>query len=522
VPLFALVALQLALSLPGIRFGLPNVYSWAPDEVIPAQVLEGLDARFANGWWNPYPPFHFAVISAAYAPVRLLGEPARVAADSKTYERYFLAGRLVSVALGTGIVLLLHACGRELGDGRAGLFAGLITMLGVTFAYYTKFANFDVPYCFWLALALLFFLRALRTKSVPDVVAFSASATLSVCTKDQAYACFVLPSLLLLRLVARDRKRNGLAAGPLRLLLDPRILGALAAAALLFVLAHNLLFNASGFLAHLGNITGPLGADYRMFEKTAGGQAQLLLLTARHVLFALGLPAVVLCVAGVVLAARDRRSHGRLLCLLAFAASYHAFFSALLLYSYDRFVLPIALPLSLFGGYALSELGKHGSAGRLAQLTAAALVAAVGLTRVIGLDLLLLKDSRYVAEDWLRRNAGGEARVAALGPLEYLPRLHGLDWKQRSELVRAIEHMSPDHVVVNADYAAALEDPRARELYDRLERGDLGYTLSLAHRTKLAWPFQLDGDIRARGASIHSNLVKINPEIRVYTRRAEP
>jgi hypothetical protein len=79
--------------------------------------------------------------------------------------------------------------------------------------------------------------------------------------------------------------------------------------------------------------------------------------------------------------------------------------------------------------------------------------------------------------------------------------------------------MAPDYVVVNGDYAARAEDPRARELYQKLASGELGYELVLRERAHIPWPFRLDEYVRARGDALPSNLDKLNPEIRVYRRK---
>ena len=180
-PALALALLSFALNAWGVRWGLPNLYTWAPDEIIPAQVLEGEQQRFSGGWWNPYPPFHFYVMAAAYAPVRWLStEPVAIASASKTYARCFVAGRLVTSLMGAAIVLILYVCGLVLLDSTAGLGAGLLVLLSPTFVYYSKTANFDVPYAFWFAVALVFYLRALRDQRLSDWLGFSAASMLSI------------------------------------------------------------------------------------------------------------------------------------------------------------------------------------------------------------------------------------------------------------------------------------------------------------------------------------------------------
>src|SRR6185503_3930893 len=86
-PLLAVLALSLGLGAWGLGYGLPNIYSWAQDEIIPAEVLEALARRFAGGWHSRYPPLHYGLMGAAYAPVLLASPPAVVSYDSVTYHR---------------------------------------------------------------------------------------------------------------------------------------------------------------------------------------------------------------------------------------------------------------------------------------------------------------------------------------------------------------------------------------------------------------------------------------------------
>jgi len=515
-----LLAASLGLNAWGLRWGLPNVHSWAPDEIIPAQVLEGLEQRFSGGWWNPYPPLHFYLMAAAYAPT-LVSQAGRVEVSptSVAYERLFVSGRALSPLMGAGIVLLLYLCGVELGDRLAGLGAGLVTALGATFVYYSKFANFDVPYCFWSSLALLSFLRLLRAPTLGAALGYSAASMAAILTKDQAYALFVLPWLAVVVRLGLARRQEG-AGSPAGVVADRRLLVPVAASVLLFVLVHNLAFNLEGFVAHVRNITGPLGEGLEMVPPGLAGQAGLLLLSGRLLAFALGLPAALLALAGLGLALADPRRHWRWLAILLLPVSYHLFFSSVVRYAYDRFVLPAALVLALFAGLALARAWRAGGAGRALAGLATAGVVGLGLLRCVSLCLLLEADPRYAAEAWLRSNTAPDARVALLGPLEYLPRVQGPRWKQRSELVRALEGMAPDYVIINADYARRVGDARARELYDGLASGALGYETAFARRSSIPWPFRLDDWLRGR-ESIPTNVDKLNPEIRVYRRAGE-
>jgi hypothetical protein len=509
--LLAVLALSLGLNAWGLRYGLPNVYTWAQDEIIPAEVLDGLERRFSDGWHSRYPPLHYGMLALAYTPVRLLSEPAVVSHESKSYERLFLAGRLLSLAMGGLTVLLVQRCASLVVGRGASLFAALCFASSPTFVYYAKFANLDVPYLFWFALSLLCLLRFMRDGGTGAAISAAVAAALSIGTKDQAYALYPLLALAALLAVVGARRREGQPASLAALLRDERIRLPLAAALVLFAAAHNLLFNAGGFSDHLALIAGDASRDYRMFPPGAAGQWRLLLLSGRLLVFVLGEPATALALLGLLLAWRT--GERLLLLTLLPLLSYQLLFLGVVGYAYDRFLLPHALVLSLFAGRAFA-------AARAAWLrgAAVAIVLGFGVLRCASLGLLLQQDARYEVERWFERNVPQKARIAVLGTLEYMPRLHGFQWKQRTELLRAVAGMDPDYVVVNADYAARAEDARARELYRSLDAGEAGYRLAFSARTRLAWPYRLDEYVRRRGDGLPTNLDKINPEIRVYAR----
>ena len=76
------------------------------------------------------------------------------------------------------------------------------------------------------------------------------------------------------------------------------------------------------------------------------GHVELLGQTARHLAFVMGGPSLLAALAGLVLAWRDRAHHRLLLATLIPAVSYVVFFPLVVLYVYDRFLLPVALVLA--------------------------------------------------------------------------------------------------------------------------------------------------------------------------------
>ena len=514
-----LLVLSLGLNAWAIDWGLPSPSGWAPDELLPSAVLEGMSRHFGGGWHDKYPPFHYYLLSVLYAPV-LMADGLRPGAPvpPEAYHRLFLIGRGLSLLMAAGTLVLVYRCGRELGDGRAGLLAAAITALMAPFVFYAKLANLEVPYLFWWALSLLFLLKVLERHRRRDYLLLAATAVLAVTTKDQAYGLYVLTVPLVAWARYRHDRRERGTGRPAHALLNADTLLAGVVAAALFLAIHNLAGNPEGFRAHLALITGRASRDFREFSNDLGGHAALLASTLRHLAFTLGPPGFVVGLLGLGEAARRRE--GRWLVLLVPAVSFYVCFLSVVLYVYDRFALPLAMVTALFAGRWLSQRWNgRGWTGATAR--GAAVVAIVyGLTRAVGLDLSMTNDARYAAEDWLRTNAGA-GLVGAIGPPEYLPRLLGLNARPIGPAIARIEALRPEYVVLNADYAARADDASAeRALYVGLDAGALGYKEAGRYRYHPPWPL-LDTALlveRTGREPMRTNLGKVNPEVVVYRR----
>jgi 4-amino-4-deoxy-L-arabinose transferase-like glycosyltransferase len=501
------LAAALLLGAWGLRWGLPSEFGWAPDEVLPADVDAAVGQGFTHGWHSKYPPLHFALLAVASAPPRLAGRVMGWDA-ARVHDARMTAGRVLSLVMSLGVLIVVYRCGREIGDPLAGVLGAALLVLSVPFVYYAKVANLDVPYLFWFALSLLFFLRARRRMQARDVLLFALAAAAAVATKDQAFALYVLTVPFL----AWEIVRQGGA--------DRRLTLLLGGGAIAYAVLSGALINPGGWLAHLRLIAGPASTAFRMFDRGLGGHVELLWQTARHLVFVMGWPSLLAALAGLALVWREPARPRAVLATLIPVVSYVVFFLLVVLYVYDRFLLPAALVLALFGGIALARALRSGSgAWRLAT----AAVLAFGVARAAAVDLLLARDSRYAVEDWLRREVGPAPLIAVVGPLEYLPRLDGLRWRRLGPAASRLVQVHPDVVVVNADYARrADEGTGERAFYAALADGSLGYAVARRHRSAPGFGrgVLLDRDaLRAEGPGrIWSNLDKADPEIVVYRR----
>lgn len=494
--LFAVIALSVALNATAISWGLPSRFAWAPDEIQPPIILQGIDERFSGDWHQPaYPPFHYYVLAVAYLPVLALDVVEVDSATGRTV--FYYLGRTISLVMGIGILIAIYGIGREIFDRRSALLATLVASFTAPFVYYAKTANLDVPVSFWVMTSIYFFLRHLKSGSFRELVAFTVIAVIAMCTKDQAYAFYVVPvGLYLMQRYRRDEP-----------ILDrPRMVAALVGA-VSFLVIHNVVFNFWGFVHHFEEILWAR-SHYGSFEGTLS-QVRLFTQSLHHLRFALGWPMTIACALGIFLSIRERGMHPRATWLLLFGLSYYLFFIAPVRSTWLRYIVPLALVMSIFSGRALAWLWE-----RRVRWYRAGVVAALvySFAYAASVNVLLLNDSRYEVEHWLAEHAGPNEIVGFVGPEYYLPRLEGISSRRVRPTTSVLDRARPDYLVVNPEYASRFAPgTREGEFFAGLTSGRSGYGLALSYQAQPRWVL-LDFD------GVLGNLAKVNPRIEVYER----
>jgi hypothetical protein len=503
----------------GITWGLPGGH-WAPDELTPRLILDALDRRFSGGWFDKYPPLHYYVLAAVDLPVVAAARLGVLAPEGPAYATTLhLANRLVSVAMGLGTALCAFVLARRFWGPRAGLVSAGLAAAFLPMPVYAKLANLDVPFVFWFALSLVFYARLLADVRRRDLFLFALTATLSICTKDQAYGLFVLPGIHAAVLVLRAPGKSWRSRAA-------SLAGFAGVGIGAFVLCHNLLFNASGFIEHVRALVGPASADYRMYPPTPNGQLQLAVSTMRLVPWMLGWPGMVLVATGILVAARPHANSGQSATaghpawLLLPALSYYVFFIAVVGYVYDRFLLPISVVLAVFGGAGAGHLLSRRAGSGVLRPAVAVFLAWIAW-RAVSVDLLMLFDSRYGVEEWLRTRVEDGAAVAWTGQAMYLPRLHGLPTRHIQPSIDATLAANPAYIVANAEYAQRYAAGTAGAAWwNWLQSGDSPYELALRRKTRLSWSaLSFEPRLWDGREDPFTNVDKINPEIVVFRRR---
>ncbi len=508
--LAAVLVLSFCLNLFPLWWGLPALNAWAFDEIRPAAVLEGLEKRFSDGWSGPYPPLHYYLLGTLFWPVVWAEESGWLAMDVlRQTTLLYLLGRFLSVVLATATVYLVYRCARLLGDRPTAVLSALIAATIPPFVFHAKTINLEAPYLFWFMLSVFFLLRALDRHRLRDYLGLAAAATLAICTKDQAFAFYVLVPLLLWLDLYRHSQRDPADDQPRwRTLLDRRLVLSALLAVVLFVLVQNFLFNFEGFRRHLWLVTHRSPSLFKVYEPTLRGYGALMLQSLRHLAFALGLPLALAAAWGVATAVRYPRQYSRLLVLLGLGLSYYVFFILVIRHNYVRFLLPIALLSSFFAARALIEMGRSST---LPQVVTVLLVGGIllhALLRALSVDFLLHWDSRYRIEGWIASNVAAHEDAVAVGRQNLLPRgLEVVPWSRvRQRGAGYFNQRGVDYLVLSTN---DLTSRRRREFYALLSGGELGFELKLRHRGEPPMNL-LDTD------GIYTNLKYLNPEIEIY------
>jgi 4-amino-4-deoxy-L-arabinose transferase-like glycosyltransferase len=501
---------SLLLNGLGIWFGLPGHTSWAPDEISPQIVQDGIARRFSHGWFHKYPPLHHYLLAIVEAPIVLYSKIHGLTLDNlSVYSTLILVGRFLSLFMAAGIVFLVYKCGLEVLDRRAALLAAGISSLLIPLVYYSKTTNPDVPYSFWFIGSVYFFLRVLKTRQRRDYLLFALTAALAICTKDQAYGLYVLPPLVVLWLDWKIQKKSVPSPTILRFLGSRSYLTALAVAVAAFFLVHNLAFNRHGFLSHVKLITGPLSQEAKLASQTFSGHIYLLGRAWSQIRFSLGWPLFLVCLAGLVQALLAKRRNVLLLSLLAFVVSYEIFLIHVVMYNYSRFYLPSLLILSLFGGQFLAAVLQVRSKIPGIHRVALGAIFAYSFLYAASLDVFMVKDARYSAEEWMRHNIPKEATIGLAGWRSQLPRVEDRP-SVLLPLYRRKFQAKPDFVIFNNESDRRFaRGVTGSEFLQKISGGEVQYRIVFLSQTPLRWlPLKHD--------EVREQINSIDPEIVIY------
>ncbi|HXI22057.1 MAG TPA: glycosyltransferase family 39 protein, partial [Gemmatimonadales bacterium] len=261
-----------AAYMPAAWWGLPHathrvtVRGWDVDGVAGINTLaevHNLLVRSKPTWYVAYPLFHYLVVGAASAPYLLwLKLTGGLGATAGTYPYGFrdpvaalaglaLIGRLVTLAMAVGAVVLVYLAARAVWDRPTAVLGAMGYALATPVVYYARTSNLDIPVMFWTAAALYGAALVLtRGADWRRLTWLGLTAALAVATKDQAYGALVPVLLYVLYRLYRDAGARGpLTAGRATAVL-------VGVGAIAFVVASGIPLWPGRFVAHLRYIAG--------------------------------------------------------------------------------------------------------------------------------------------------------------------------------------------------------------------------------------------------------------------------
>ncbi|HIK28819.1 MAG: glycosyltransferase family 39 protein [Oscillatoriaceae bacterium SKW80] len=521
-----ILLLSFSLNLYGISWGLPSFNGWAADELIPARVLEGISQGFSNGWHYKYPPFHYYLLTILYSPILLLARLNILEISSlQTYTILFYIGRFLSVIQGTAIVFFVYLCGREIYEKRAALLAALITVLICPFIYYAKTINLDVPYLFWFVLSLLFYIKLLKSHKIQYYLLFSATAAVAVATKDQAYGFYVSTPFFIIWQHHRYLKQKNPAITLKESLTDKKIIGALAIGLFVFLILHNIVFNFDGFFAHIRLITSGSGKIRPRYEKNIFGHLNMLWQSFRHIRFSFGWPIYIICLIGILHAFTRRNRNYILLSLLVPIVSYYIFYITIILFNDVRYLLPICIIFTFFGGLAIDVFLKTSKKLFGFRVAAVGAIFVYTFAYTFSVNIWMVNDSRYYVEKWMSENIDKSAKILTIGLIKYLPRLDGFNFENtENPSLEELTRIQPDYIIISSGYDRRRFEKNTpeSEFFSKLEAGAVGYKQVLQYRFQPKvelLPYEELSARQGRYMRIYSNFDKINPVITIYKKQ---
>jgi hypothetical protein len=476
----ALVTLGFALSqLVTVAWDVPGSHGWENDGLAPRDLFAGIAHNLTPGQGHQYPLLHCLLLAVLSLPLLIPAVLAGPLDAASVRERVLsvatmtgisVLAKLVAIAMACASLLALARIVRRTFGPRAGWLAALFAATNLTFAFYGRVSNLDVPYLTYTLFALDAVLDAREHGDQGSYRRFALFAAAAVATKDQAYAAFVLSAPLYLVLLpfasaSGDERRRQAAT----------LARAAGTGALAYGLLSGALLNPTGFFARFRLLSGPASQGWQGYTRDLTGIAA----NVRDAFAAMPhatwpLPALGFAWLGVLVAvvarpgpAPSMRRAERLLPLVAGLSSF-VFFTLLVARSEHRFLLPFGLMLSAYGGVgadALLALGARVSAARLLVPATRAFVGAslaFAAWRSAAVHLTQLADARRTVTAFLAGAPRGTV-VETYGLTVYAPHFAmGFDAPYRVRRVGPTSPRSRNPLVGVEEFQGAIGDVAAR------------------------------------------------------------
>jgi len=486
----------LVLFLPGIRWGLPAVVSWSQDTIAGVRTLGAMDA-WPQRWTGRYPPLQYIVLRVAYQPLiwhwqrtgRMSVDPngGRIfqPPHAPKIGALILVARFVTVGMAVGALVALWFATKVLTNEPVAAGVGSMAFgCGAAFTYFSHLGNVDVPSLFWFTISLIFYFRAIATRSIRDAVLLGFFGSLCISTKDNWAGMYPGMAVVLLACEWRFHRASfGAGRAAFRAVLQWRWFAGLLVFFVPYYLLNGVYWDQKAWISRISALADAVEkAQYRQPDPIS-----LAVETALQAAGAVGWPMLAGMAAASIfaIAAAPRLAF----ILLVPCLSYYLLVISWIRFVYERFLLaPLVLGCVLVG-IAVAAWLRHERTPMALRLALPSLVLLPTLGYAIAVDAEMITDSRYAAEAWFSNNVPRTSSIGALtGNLErlspqYLPRLHELGYATFPVLAQrdSFERPQPDYLILS-QYDHDDFDERQKDCVRDLLSAELGYEFVIAFR----------------------------------------
>ncbi len=469
-PVAWILLFNAVLYLTGILWGLPSSEDWHSDSLAPYYPLLGLSQGFSFGYLNKYPLVHQVLLAVLNLPVALAAFINSSPAEGLSLSKFLLlirspeyaswltlTDRLVSAAMGLGIIYWMYRAVRELFTERAGLIAAFLLSFDAVLNFYSHMAKVEVPYVFWGVLGMYMLIKVIKYRNLSDYMYLALFSCLCYGTKDQGYAVFFFPFIFYLLVWPALFPEQGVSR--LKSVFNRKFLIFCGAFILFSVITQNIIFNLDGFLYRFSILTGWNGQRSIAYTMDFAGIFALFADSARcTVREGIGLPLFLLYTAGafVFICLNFRRGKTFLLQLVFLLGSVSVYltFVQVVRQAQVRYLLPVTVFMTAYGAW-LVDYAWEKVRGRM-KIFCSAVMACVLLYSfwfVFSSDMNLINDLRYRAEEWMEENIPEGSSIEYYAYLHYLPRFPKGTYSYRvTKDAMSVEKRRPDYIAVTSHY----------------------------------------------------------------------
>ena len=525
--LLAIVALGLALYLPGVWWGLPATTSWSQDTIAGMRTIGPLENQ-ADGWRGRYPPLHYHLLGAIYKPVldgwvetgeRTVDPQTRVGMLSEPHApkmgRLFLLARLVSVAMAIlGGIGLWMAARVLIGCDGAALIATVAIMLGAAYTYFAQTGNVDVPSLCWFNWSLFFYARSLRTRRALDALLLGLFGAAAISTKDALAGLYPGMAIVLL---LNDYAHHRQSATPSLAICRAWFQWRWLMGATLFAMPYLWLYGAfddfGGYVDRMGYWLAPATGTLHGGQVRYASQPAMMLATLRYAAAAVGWP--MLAAMGVAIVHAGLRNRRLLLFTAAPAATYYLLVLSQIYFVYSRFLLGVLALASILVGHLAVAIWRRDLWPRPVRAAVLLMIFLPSAGSAAFVSVSKHRDTRYAAEAWFVQNVPRPSSVGAFSDAQYLPRLHDQGYATFPVKMsrRSFDRPQPEFLVLTSYNYEDFDEPQ-RDCMRDLVAGRLGYEQVAEFRPNDGDPVNWLG-LAGRGTP---TLGKISPTITVLRR----